>query len=161
MLSAPGRTRPLPVIVDLHGGGFLLGRKEVNRPLLRRPCLTGFSGLLPGIPSAPERNLFEILQALSRALDAAAARIPGDGGDLNRVFLCGDSAGAWLCVYLAAMQRSAALAGGGRCPLFPACPRAGAGQRHVLHHETRPDRSVSAADALRQATGAGTLSART
>ena len=85
--------QPLPVIVDLHGGGFLLG----------------FLVYCPEYPLAPEHNLFEILQALSRALDAAAARIPGDGGDLNRVFLCGDSAGAWLCVYLAAMQRSAAL----------------------------------------------------
>lgn len=139
----------LPVIVDLHGGGFLLGRKEANRLYCADLAAQGFLVYCPEYPLAPEHNLFEILQALSRALDAAAARIPGDGGDLNRVFLCGDSAGAWLCVYLAAMQRSA-FAGGGRCPLFPACPRAGAGQRHVLHHETRPNRFVSAADALRQ-----------
>lgn len=101
--------QPLPVIVDLHGGGFLLGRKEANRLYCADLAAQGFLVYCPEYPLAPEHNLFEILQALSRALDAAAARIPGDGGDLNRVFLCGDSAGAWLCVYLAAMQRSAAL----------------------------------------------------
>ena len=101
--------QPLPVIVDLHGGGFLLGRKEANRLYCADLAAQGFLVYCPEYPLAPEHNLFEILQALSLALDAAAARIPGDGGDLNRVFLCGDSAGAWLCVYLAAMQRSAAL----------------------------------------------------
>ena len=90
--------QPLPVIVDLHGGGFLLGRKEANRLYCADLAAQGFLVYCPEYPFAPEHNLFDILQALSRALDAAAARILGDGGDLNRVFLCGDSAGAWLCV---------------------------------------------------------------
>ena len=101
--------QPLPVIVDLHGGGFLLGRKEANRLYCADLAAQGFLVYCPEYPLAPEHNLFEILQALSRALDAIAARLPADGGDLSRVFLCGDSAGAWLCVYLAAMQCSTAL----------------------------------------------------
>ena len=99
----------LPVLVDLHGGGFLLGSKEVNRPFCADMAKRGFLVFCPEYPLAPEADLFAILRSLTASLDNIAGKLPEYGGDGERFFLCGDSAGAWLCVYLAALQGSPAL----------------------------------------------------
>ena len=99
----------LPVLVDLHGGGFLLGKKEVNRLFCADMAKRGFLVFCPEYPLAPEADLFAILRSLTASLDDIAKKLPEYGGDPERFFLCGDSAGAWLCVYLAALQNSPAL----------------------------------------------------
>lgn len=121
-LFLPQRTvkEELPILINLHGGGFLLGRKEVNRLFCADLCRRGFLTACLEYPLAPETDLFRILRDLSRGMEAAVSRLTREGGDPNRVFLCGDSAGAWLCVYLAAMQHSAALAGA--ADVRPAAP---------------------------------------
>lgn len=99
----------LPVLVDLHGGGFLLGKKEVNRLFCADMAKRGFLVFCPEYPLAPEADLFAILRSLTASLDNIAGKLPEYGGDGESFFLCGDSAGAWLCVYLAALQGSPAL----------------------------------------------------
>ena len=99
----------LPVLVDLHGGGFLLGKKEVNRLFCADMAERGFLVFCPEYPLAPEADLFAILRSLTASLDNIAGKLPEYGGDGERFFLCGDSAGAWLCVYLAALRNSPAL----------------------------------------------------
>lgn len=99
----------LPVLVDLHGGGFLLGKKEVNRLFCADMAKRGFLVFCPEYPLAPEADLFAILRSLTASLDDIARKLPEYGGDPERFFLCGDSAGAWLCVYLAVLQNSPAL----------------------------------------------------
>ena len=99
----------LPVLVDLHGGGFLLGKKEVNRLFCADMAERGFLVFCPEYPLAPEADLFAILRNLTESLNDIAEKLPEYGGDPERFFLCGDSAGAWLCVYLAALQNSPAL----------------------------------------------------
>ena len=99
----------LPVLVDLHGGGFLLGKKEVNRLFCADMAERGFLVFCPEYPLAPEADLFAILRSLTASLDDIAEELPEYGGDPEHFFLCGDSAGAWLCVYLAALRNSPAL----------------------------------------------------
>ena len=99
----------LPVLVDLHGGGFLLGHKEVNRLFCADMAERGFLVFCPEYPLAPGADLFTILRSLTASLNDIAGRLPEYGGDPERFFLCGDSAGAWLCVYLAALQGGPAL----------------------------------------------------
>lgn len=99
----------LPVLVDLHGGGFLLGKKEVNRLFCADMAKRGFLVFCPEYPLTPEADLFAILRSLTASLDNIAGKLPEYGGDGESFFLCGDSAGAWLCVYLAALQGSPAL----------------------------------------------------
>lgn len=101
---------PYPVVIDLHGGGFLLGRKEVNRLFCADLCLRGFVVFCPEYPLTPAQKLFATYQDVSTAIDRISALAPAYGGDPNRLFLCGDSAGAQLCVYLAAMQNAPELA---------------------------------------------------
>ncbi len=100
----------LPVVLDIHGGGFLLGSKEVNRLFSADLCKRGFLVLSAEYPLAPDADIFTILRGLCdllRKVPEVAARF---GGDVSRFFLVGDSAGAWLALYLAAMQKSGALA---------------------------------------------------
>lgn len=97
------------MLVDLHGGGFLLGKKEVNRLFCADMAKRGFLVFCPEYPLAPEADLFAILRSLTASLDDIARKLPEYGGDPERFFLCGDSAGAWLCVYLAVLQNSPAL----------------------------------------------------
>ena len=101
--------RPHPVLINLHGGGFLLGKKEVNRLFCADMAKRGFLVFCPEYPLAPEADLFAILRSLTASLDNIAGKLPEYGGDGERFFLCGDSAGAWLCVYLAALRNSPAL----------------------------------------------------
>ena len=103
-------TGPYPVLINLHGGGFLLGRKEINRLFCADLCLRGFVVFCPEYPLAPEQTVFAAYRDVSAAIDRSCAFAPSYGGDPSRLFLCGDSAGAQLCVYLAAMQNVPELA---------------------------------------------------
>ena len=58
----------------------------------------------------PDVDIFTVFRALTAGIDRAAALAPDFGGDASRLFLCGDSAGAYLCVYLAAMRKNGAMA---------------------------------------------------
>ena len=100
----------LPVLVNIHGGGFLLGKKEVNRLFCADMCRRGFVVFCLEYPLVPDVDIFTVFRALTAGIERAAALAPDFGGDTSRLFLCGDSAGAYLCVYLAAMRKNAAMA---------------------------------------------------
>ena len=99
-----------PVLVNFHGGGFLLGHKEANRLFCADLCQRGFLVFGVEYPLAPQASIFQILRDLTQAVEKAAELCPAYGGDPEQISLCGDSAGAYLCVYLAALQNSTALA---------------------------------------------------
>ena len=100
----------LPVLVNIHGGGFLLGKKEVNRLFCADMCRRGFVVFCLEYPLVPDVDIFTVFRALTAGIERAAALAPDFGGDASKLFLCGDSAGAYLCVYLAAMRKNAAMA---------------------------------------------------
>ena len=95
-----------PVLLNLHGGGFLLGNKEVNRYLCTDLSRRGFLVMSLEYPLAPEATIFDIFRALTTGIDRAAALAADYGGDPAQLYLCGDSAGAYLCYYLAALQNA-------------------------------------------------------
>ena len=99
-----------PVLVNFHGGGFLLGKKEANRLFCADMCRRGFVVFCLEYPLVPDVDIFTVFRALTAGIERAAALAPDFGGDASRLFLCGDSAGAYLCVYLAAMRKNAAMA---------------------------------------------------
>ena len=98
--------KPLPVLINIHGGGFLLGKKEVNRLFCADMCQRGFAVFCLEYPLVPEVNIFEIFRDLTAGINNVAGLAEKFGGNPERIYLCGDSAGAYLCVYLAAMQRN-------------------------------------------------------
>lgn len=100
----------LPVLFNIHGGGFLLGRKEVNSLFCADMAQRGFVVICPEYPLVPDETVFEILRSLTAAVNFAAAHFAEYGADAGRVYLSGDSAGAWLCTYLAAIKNCAEIA---------------------------------------------------
>lgn len=106
-----GAEGKLPVLIDIHGGGFLLGRKEANRLFAADMCRRGFVVFCPEYPLVPDTDIFGIFHALTDCINRIGEIAESYGGDTSQIYLCGDSAVAHICVYLAAMQRNADVAG--------------------------------------------------
>ena len=106
----PSAGQGFPVLVNIHGGGFLLGKKEVNRQFCADMCQRGFLVFCLEYPLVPQVSIFEIFRDLTAGINKVGELAEKYNGDISRLCLCGDSAGAYLCVYLAAMQRSLAIA---------------------------------------------------
>ena len=96
--------RTLPVYVDIHGGGFVYGYKELNRNFNVTLAQHGFAVFSLNYRPAPQTDFLGQL----RDIAAGLAWIAGHGDaypiDLNHVFLTGDSAGGALVFYQAALQ---------------------------------------------------------
>lgn len=102
--------QPLPVLINIHGGGFLLGKKEVNRLFCAQMCGFGFLVCCLEYPLVPDVDIFQVFQDLTVGINHVASVAAQYGGDPERLYLCGDSAGAYLCTYLAAMQNNLSMA---------------------------------------------------
>lgn len=89
----------LPVIVNVHGGGLLLGSKEFNRFFCARLSALGFLVYSIEYRLVPDCEFYEQLSDFSDAMNFIKDRIVSDHGDPSRVYAVGDSGGACLLVY--------------------------------------------------------------
>lgn len=107
----PKRTDgPLPVVLDVHGGGLAMGSKTYNRWFNAQLCRRGFLVYSADYRLVPEHRVFDAYADISAAMDEAIRLAPDFGGKPGGIFLVGDSAGAYLIAYLTAMQRCPAMA---------------------------------------------------
>ena len=100
----------LPVIIDVHGGGMILGCKEFNRYFCAEVCKHGFVVFSIEYSLVPEVQVYNQFADLSLAMDRIKELIPKYDGDMEHVYVVGDSGGAYILTYTVAMQRSEALA---------------------------------------------------
>lgn len=100
----------LPVIVNVHGGGLLMGNKDLNRLLSAQLCEMGFVVFCVDYPLVPEAQIYQLFSDINTAMDAVDGLLDTYGGDREHVYLVGDSAGAYLITYVTAMQKSEAVA---------------------------------------------------
>ena len=96
-------TRPAPsadrhaAIYYLHGGGMLFGtRDDLPSTYVDAILERGFTLVALDYPLAPQASIGEILDVVERAYLAAREALAG-----SHAFLCGRSAGAYLCLMLA------------------------------------------------------------
>lgn len=109
-------TYPLPLVVWIHGGGFIAGEKEGTENVMTCLAAAGYAAISLDYPVAPEHRY----PAALRAIDAFFASLPDLSErcpiDLARIVLGGDSAGAQLAAQFAAKETNAALSEGMRLP---------------------------------------------
>lgn len=101
-----GVTGPLPVLIALHGGGFVLGTPDVDHDSNLRFC-RDLGALVVSVDYrlAPEHPYPAALEDCYAALCAVAARAAELGIDPGRIALWGDSAGAGLAAALTLLTR--------------------------------------------------------
>jgi acetyl esterase/lipase len=101
---------PLPLLVWIHGGGFVGGAKHELADYLRLVASHGYVVAAPGYSLAPERRYptppRQVMQALAH-LQSNAGRL---GIDAARIALAGDSAGAHIAAQLGALVTTAGYA---------------------------------------------------
>ena len=107
---ADRKSEVLPVIINIHGGGLLMGSKEFNRFFCARLCKTGYMVYSIEYRLVPDCSFFDQLSDVFMAMDYVKHRIDGDYGDTDNIYACADSGGACLLTYASAMIHNNKLA---------------------------------------------------
>ena len=97
----------LPVYIDIHGGGFTYGYKELNRNFNVHLAEQGFAVFSLNYRPAPQTDLRGQLADIQAALRWIAAHMDDYPVNPNAVFLTGDSAGGALTLLTLAIENNA------------------------------------------------------
>jgi acetyl esterase/lipase len=93
----PDEARDLPVVMFIHGGAFVRGAKDVNEQIYsnvpRYFAGKGLLGINVGYRLAPEAQYPEAALDVGAAVRWARENVAKFGGDPNRIYLVGHSAG--------------------------------------------------------------------
>ncbi|MBQ7227293.1 MAG: alpha/beta hydrolase [Clostridia bacterium] len=100
-----GRT-DLPVIIDVHGGGFFYGNKELNKRFCYALVLRGFVVVSVNYRLVPKVTFDKQVCDVVKAMQWVERNARKYGGDPNRLSLSGDSAGACLALMACAVTYS-------------------------------------------------------
>ena len=96
----------LPVYVDVHGGGFVYGYKELNRNYCTHLAAHGVVVVSLSYRPAPQTDFHGQLQDVAQGLAWVKKNIMMYAGDPTGVFLTGDSAGGCLAFYASLVERN-------------------------------------------------------
>lgn len=83
----------LPVILDIHGGGWYAGDKELNEYFCRALTKYGFAVVDISYRLSPECDVFEQVRDVFKAIEFTVANADEYGLDVDNFFIAGDSAG--------------------------------------------------------------------
>lgn len=134
----------LPVIVNVHGGGMVIGTKEFNRYYCAELVKLGFLVFSVEYPLIPDCMIYDQLESVSRAMDKIQTLIETYQGNAEKIYAVADSGGACLLTYAAAMQNCGALAeAAGVAPTTLPVRALGIDQWNVLYDKIGPDRTFS------------------
>jgi acetyl esterase len=93
----------LPLVVWVHGGGWLGGSKEELAGFFRLIAARGYVVAAPRYSLAPEHPYPTAVREIMHALTHLSAHASGLGLDASRIVIGGDSAGAQLAAQIAAL----------------------------------------------------------
>lgn len=86
----------LPVIVDVHGGGYVYGNRKIYRAYGMELAKRGFIVVNFDYHLAPKYTYPKPLEDINQVMVWVVNNIEKYSGDLNKIFVVGDSAGAQL-----------------------------------------------------------------
>jgi len=93
---------PLPVILQIHGGAWVVGHKQQQgQPLLHRLASNGYVGVSINYRLAPKSKFPDPLIDIKLAIAWVRGNIAEYGGDPNLIILTGGSAGGHLAALAA------------------------------------------------------------
>lgn len=112
--------KELPIIFNVHGGGLIMGCKEFNRYFCARLCKLVYVVFSIEYRLVPEYTFYHQCTDFFQAL-----RYVQDYGNLyygktDEIYGVGDSGGAMLLTYCAAMQNNAEMAAAAQVSVCPA-----------------------------------------
>lgn len=96
----------LPVIIDIHGGGWMYGDKELNKIYCLNLAKRGFTVFNMSYRLVPEVTVYDQLKDTMSALAYIAGHLDEYPCDTQNIMLTGDSAGGMLASYCAALLES-------------------------------------------------------
>ena len=99
----------LPVIIDVHGGGWMANVKEFNRLYCLHLAKRGFTVFNMNYRLVPGVTVKEQLQDVARAIKWIGEHMGEYPCDMDKIMLTGDSAGGQLASYAAIIMKSDAL----------------------------------------------------
>ncbi len=98
------RTSDSPVVIDIHGGGWMYGSKEVNRPFDISLASLGVAVVGISFRLLPQTDLSGMLQDIFKAVEFAYSKRIALRLDFTKTFITGDSAGGQLAGLITGMQ---------------------------------------------------------
>lgn len=94
-----GTTEKLPVIIDIHGGGWMYGYKEINKYFCLKLAQKGFLVASINYRLAGDVLFDDQIRDIFAALKWLGNNLKDYPADMNNIFLAGDSAGGhFACV---------------------------------------------------------------
>ncbi len=99
----------LPVIIYIHGGGLIVGDKNLSAGFCRQLARRGYLVCSLEYRLVPEVLVYEQLDDVCAGMDFAGRKLVEFDVDFTRIYAVAESAGAFLAVYAAAMKRSKSL----------------------------------------------------
>lgn len=101
-----GTTEKLPVIIDVHGGGWAYGDKELNKIYCLTLAKKGYVVFNMSYRLYPEVNAKQQLEDIREALVCIKESLKKFPCDESRIFITGDSAGGMLAGFTAMLSAS-------------------------------------------------------
>ena len=102
--------RVIPVYIDIHGGGFMYGYKELNRNFCTHLAQRGFAVFSVNYRLVPSTDFMGQLDDVLTALTWIKNHLNEYPVSSDRIFLTGDSAGGTLALYALAVESDAQFA---------------------------------------------------
>ena len=100
----------LPVIINIHGGGLIIGNKEFNRFFCAKLCALGYLVFSIEYRLIPDCMVFDQFSDVCNAFNYIQAHLCEYNGDADHIYGVADSGGAYLLIYTAAMNKCHTLA---------------------------------------------------
>ena len=98
--------KKLPVIVTIHGGGFLMGNRKLNFTFRYMMAECGFLVYSLEHRLLDETDFFGALSDIGHGLKFVKETLEKYNGDPDRIYVVGESAGGLLALYATAMTGS-------------------------------------------------------